>query len=145
MNDFKCKLIYIEDNEDEVHIFQKVLKKLGIQIETEYYYDGKSAFEYLNSISDTGDESVKVLVVLDLNLPLITGNEILKRLSKEKKIKKIPIIVFSGSESPKDRELCLSLGVKDFFTKPWSLNGYEDFIKGPLLREFQQICPSQST
>ena len=140
MKSSDCKLIHIEDNVDDSEVFQIILKQSGINIPIKSFSDGKSAFDFLKDLISS-EEASNFLVILDLNLPLMTGSEILKELNESDKTNQIPIIVFSGSENPEDKKLCLSLGARMFFIKPWNLNGYREFINGPFMNELQKICP----
>lgn len=140
MKSSNCKLVHVEDNQDDAEVFQRVFKKSGLDIGIEHYSDGKSAFDFLDSLA-CSNEKLRLLVVLDLNLPLMTGSEILKKLHDSSKTKIIPIVVLSGSENPKDRELCLSLGAREFFVKPWDLDGYKVFMEEYFLDEIQKVCP----
>jgi CheY-like chemotaxis protein len=131
MKNSKCKLVHIEDNEDEVHIFQLLMKGEGLELAMVRYPDGRSGFEFLSALRNS-EHPGNILVILDLNLPDMSGMDILKGLQQDQLIKSIPIIVFSGSENPQDRKQCLEFGVRGFHVKPWDVQGYIEFINGPV-------------
>lgn len=134
-------LIHIEDNRDDADVFQTVLRRSGIDVNIEYFRDGKTGYEFLQNLT-ISDDAPKMLVILDLNLPRMTGAEILLKLRESSKLEKIPIFVLSGSENPDDEKLCLALGARRFFIKPWDLNGYKEFIQGDLINELKKLCPN---
>ena len=76
-----------------------------------------------------------MLVILDLNLPKMTGKAILERLGKLSEDAFLRIIVFSGSENPSDKQECLAHGAKAFYVKPWDIQGYRQFVQGSLRNE----------
>ncbi len=58
------------------------------------------------------------LIFLDLNMPKVDGKTALKKIKETPDLKNIPVVIWTTSSSPEDRELCLQLGVIKFITKP---------------------------
>jgi len=78
--------------------------------------------------AETGSDALKLidtntydLVILDIMMPELSGIEVAKKILSNKKLKKKPIIVFlTADKDESDKEECLSLGIADFITKPFS-------------------------
>lgn len=137
-----CRMILIEDSEDDALLLQTYMKKEDITPEVLHFMDGESAYTFLNDLLMDEQASASNLVVLDLNLPKMTGGEILERLDLTNKQSSLHVIVFSGSDSSQDKTHCFNYGAKAFFTKPWDVEEYRQFIKGDFLKELRQACPN---
>ena len=87
--------------------------------------DGERAIEFINQI-DAGAEACPALVILDLNMPKIDGREVLQRIRRSSTCGSIPVIVFSSSDSDRDRQVSVSLGATMYLKKPSNL---EDFLQ----------------
>jgi CheY-like chemotaxis protein len=76
--------------------------------------------------------------LLDWNLPGIRGEQILEHLKNDKRLRAIPVVIFTSSSSPADRLRATQLGAARFITKPLDIDdffnviaGLEDFVKAP--------------
>lgn len=142
MFDRKCRVVLIEDCDDDAVLLETLLRKEKLNIEMLRFSDGVQAFEFLRSVSsvtsDIKDQHAANLVLLDLNLPRMTGKEILKRLSDLAMTSLARFVVLSGSEDPIDKHECLTNGAQAFYVKPWDLDGYKKFVKEKLIDEIRQ-------
>lgn len=129
----KNQLIYIEDNSDEVDFLHTELEKSGIEVDFVHFSDGESGLNYIKTIIDK-DHLNKCVIILDLNLPKMSGKEILASLQNYKKNHQLPILIFTGSENPQDEESCMLLGAQGFFVKPWDVSTYIEFIQGLFMK-----------
>jgi DNA-binding response OmpR family regulator len=66
------------------------------------------------------------LVILDLNLPKVSGFEVLERIRKQALHQDLDVIILSSSDASSDRERAQKLGVREYFHKPGSLPGYQE-------------------
>src|SRR6185312_9848568 len=80
--------------------------------------------KYFFEDDQTGRRYDRVVIVLDLNMPGIDGFEILRHLKASEHTRRIPVIVLTTTDTPKDIDRCYALGCNVFMTKPV---GYEDF------------------
>ena len=67
-------------------------------------------------------------VLLDLNVPIINGFEILERVKNDKKLKRIPVIILSGSSNDDDIERCYQAGANCYLCKPGGLTEFFDMV-----------------
>jgi DNA-binding response OmpR family regulator len=88
--------------------------------------DGEAALKYLDQIDSDPTMSCPRVLVLDLNLPRQSGADILRRARASKRLKNVPVVIFTSSDAPKDRETVARLGADRYFLKP---TYYEDFLK----------------
>lgn len=108
----ECKMtsiLYVEDNEDNIYMLSKRLKKKGFEI----------------TIAKDGEEGLKAardlkpdLILMDLSLPLLDGWEATRILKSEPKTKLIPIIALSAHAMQEHKDKALEAGCDDYDTKP---------------------------
>lgn len=120
-------IILIEDSDTDAYLFKHYLNKLYPTLNLEVINNGEDGLNKLMELLD--DSESKHVVFLDLNLPMMTGIEILTELKKKRDSNSLKIIILSGSRNPKDIELCLSLGADEFHLKPYGIDEYINLLK----------------
>lgn len=109
------KILLIDDDVFFQKFYLEKLSERGFEVTSAL--DGQEGLEQMRTLSPN-------VVLLDLIMPVKDGFEVLQEVSKDEKLKKIPIIVFSTLGQPSDRQKAQSLGAKEFINK-----GYYDFEK----------------
>jgi CheY-like chemotaxis protein len=118
----KHPIVLIDDDEDDRYIFQEGFVQAGCKKKF-LQFDSASAFNnYLDSVSS---EEYPSLVLLDLNMPVIDGREVLKHMKGNDRWNHIPVIVFTTSRLDKDRKMAYDLGANCFISKP---SGYQEVL-----------------
>lgn len=108
------KILFVEDDADDREMILYAVNEINPLVHTVFAENGLQAVEYLEQAKNT---SLPCLVVLDLNLPLLDGKETYRKIKHELKLESLPVIVFSSSQNPNDKNLFASWGV-EFITKP---------------------------
>lgn len=94
--------------------------------------DGEKAIQFIAEVN-AGRMVHPALVVLDLNLPRIDGRDVLQRIRADEAWREVPVIVFSSSDSVRDRQVTVSLGATMYVRKPSNL---DEFLSvGKLLKD----------
>jgi CheY-like chemotaxis protein len=106
-------LLLIDDDEDDHHIFMMAATEVSSEISCKGLYDAREA---LNKIS-SGEINPDV-IFLDLNMPLMNGEQFLSEIKKHAGLKEIPIIIFSTSSNQNTINSVKNLGAEAFITKP---------------------------
>lgn len=106
--------------------------------------DGCAAMRALGMDGITA-RGVPDLVLCDLQLPNVNGDEVLRRARLDPRLERIPFIVFSSSDLPDDCDRCLRLGASDFVTKPVAYENYIACVKTLALRWLGDWRPSTPT
>ena len=106
------KLLYVEDNEDNVYMLSSRLKRHGFQIVVAA--DGEQGLAMAQS--ERPD-----LILMDLSLPAIDGWEVTRRLKAAPQTRSIPVIALSAHAMAGDRERALAAGCDEYDTKPVNL------------------------
>lgn len=112
-------VLYVEDEEYDVLFMRRAFAKAGIVQELHVVDDGQKAIDYLQHLR-SNPESVPSLVLLDLNLPLISGFDVLRWIREQQTFKTMPSVIFSSSARPEDRARATLLGADDYIQKPAS-------------------------
>ena len=86
--------------------------------------DGEQALEYIQRQGQFRDATIPDLVVLDLNLPKSDGGDVLKCLRETPAYARVPVVVLTSSDSPRDRKTAEKLGANCFITKPSDLDAF---------------------
>ena len=103
------KILYVEDNEDNVYVLKNRLTRLGHDVLIAP--DGAKGIEM--AVAEKPD-----LIIMDLSLPVLDGWEATRRLKASDETRGIPVIALSAHAMSGDREKALEAGCNDFDTKP---------------------------
>src|SRR5579862_7023602 len=124
-------ILLIEDAEPDVFLVREALRQSGLSFELKVLDDGEKAIDYIDEL-DQNDGNCPTLVLLDLNLPKRTGDQILEHIRNSTRCKEIPVVIVTSSDSPKDKSQTTLLGATEYFRKPSRLD--EFMMLGPLVR-----------
>lgn len=124
MNKFKYDILLVEDNQDDILLTQLGLKEAGLNANLTILNNGKTAVQYLQCILKDGKE-LPDLILLDINLPVMNGFEALKEIKSIKKMKDIPMVIFTSSDSQSDMRYGYENGADLYIRKPNNLNGFK--------------------
>jgi CheY-like chemotaxis protein len=117
-----CDILIIDDDTDDVEILSEAFLQCGVR-EVHYVHTAMQAFTYLETV--LAQEHLPKLIVTDMHLPGITGQEFLTDLKKMEAYKQIPVIVLTSTKSIFDLQKAHELGVQDYFEKPSSYQEYK--------------------
>ena len=120
-------LLLIDDDSDDQEIFLEVLKRLTQPVKCTVYDGAREALQSLISKEIRPD-----VIFLDLNMPIMSGQQFLVEIKKMEGLKDIPIIIFSTSSHSLTIQLTKELGAHDFITKPNNFNDLTTILK-PLI------------
>lgn len=132
MRDSKSTVLLVEDDSADQEIILRVVQESGFAANVDIVASGNEAIEYLfKKVGQNRSvgEGFPDLIFLDLNLPGMSGFEILQRLKDEPEVKDIPVIVLSTSNAEEDINKSYSLGASSYVTKPASLQGFVEAMR----------------
>jgi len=117
-------IFYVEDNEDFVDVVERAIGQIDETTILRTIDDGALALNTLEKLAE--DKTKPKLILIDLNLPGLSGLDLLRRIKETKALKYVPIIMFSTSDNPKDVLSSLEFGANAYVTKPL---GYANLVK----------------
>lgn len=113
-------ILYVDDDEDDREFLKDAIKKTDPEVEVALANNGLEALDYLSARNDSKAQ-LPCLIVLDINMPFLNGKETFEKIKEDQRLQQVPVIVFSSSEKPADKQMFNALGV-EFFTKPTSIS-----------------------
>ena len=119
----RFRILYIEDNPADVRLLREALADCGFCGEIDVAPDAANAFARIARYR-TENEDLPDLVLLDLNLPVVSGHKILNVLKGSREWRKVRIMVYTSSSEDFDRTICDQLGADQYLVKP---NHWRDF------------------
>jgi CheY-like chemotaxis protein len=103
-----------DDDRDDAELFNEALSTVSPPIKFHHVEDGQEVFQFLlNSKIEKPD-----VIFLDLNMPAMSGWQCLAKLKNDAALKSIPVIMYSTSSNPREKEIAIELGATGFVTKP---------------------------
>ena len=111
------KILLVDDDSDDQLFFLDAINELESTLKCDVANNGLEALDYLEKIPPPPS-----LIFLDLNMPLMNGYECLAQLKKINQYKEIPVIIFTTSNNPSDKERTIEMGATMFLTKPPDFN-----------------------
>ena len=121
------RIIIVEDNPADVLLFTEALAFHGIHADVTHFPDGLAAVAALQSEQESWNPPPH-MVFLDLNMPGITGFEVLKTIRDSPSRANTRVIVFTSSHAPADKEKATALGADRFVRKPTDLRAFFDVV-----------------
>ena len=107
-------ILLVEDNAQDEKLTLRALGKVNLVNRVHVVRDGQQALDYL---FDPGQE-LPAAVMLDLNLPKVSGLEVLTRLRAEQRTRLVPVVILTSSDEDRDRYGSYQLGANSFVQKP---------------------------
>jgi CheY-like chemotaxis protein len=128
----RLNLLLAEDNLPDAILVREAIRSEALPIEVHIVADGEQAINFIAHAEEDPAAVCPHIVLLDLNLPKRDGFEVLRRLRSSELCKTVPVLIFTSSDSPRDRNQATELGAA-YFRKPPS---YEEFLKlGTVLKQ----------
>ncbi|MCM8735480.1 response regulator [Azospirillum sp. A1-3] len=117
-------ILLVENNAKDRDLFLEAYRETGLVHDLVVARDGEEALKLLLPSPDASAALLRpAVVVLDLNLPTLSGYGVLRRLKSYPATRPIPVVVFTSSQDPRHRALCYRLGANAYVAKPVRFSG----------------------
>jgi two-component system, chemotaxis family, response regulator Rcp1 len=123
------RILVIEDNRSDVFLLERALKKQALRFKLIHLLDGRDALAFIRRDGTFVDAAIPDLILLDLNLPRHSGEDILREIRNAEHLAGVPVCVWSSSRSRRDEALLKELAVARFVTKPSGLDQFMEIGK----------------
>jgi two-component system, chemotaxis family, response regulator Rcp1 len=123
------EVLLIEDDPGDVELTQEALAKSKLQLHLSVANDGEEAIAFLRQEGEYEKAPQPDLILLDLNLPGMNGQEILYELKNDQYLKRIPVLVFTTSDLDEDVLRSYNLGASCYVTKPIGLKEFAKIVQ----------------
>lgn len=114
-------VLYVEDDENDVFLLQYGFRKAQVSQPLKVVADGREAVDYLSGAGcyvQRDQHPLPCLLLLDLNLPLLSGMEVLQWVRGQEVFRDLPVVVLTSSAHPRDQERARELGAAEYLLKP---------------------------
>src|ERR1700741_997847 len=124
-------IIMIEDDEGHARLIERNIRRSGVNNEIVPFRNGTDAVRYLFGKDGSGveREGQALLILLDLNLPDMTGIEILRQIKANKHLKSAPVVVLTTTDDSQEIKRCYELGCNVYITKPVNYESFANAIR----------------
>lgn len=126
MPDHKPTVLIVEDDDVDVELVTRGLKKRGLNFDVHTTTDGSRAVEFLRS-ELPADRRGRLIVLLDLNMPRMNGHEFLATIREDPMLRKTIVFVLTTSSLERDRSLAYEKNVAGYFVKS-NVDGLLDLL-----------------
>ena len=139
-------IVMIEDDEGHARLIEKNIRRAGISNTIHHYADGTSALDFLFNAPEGPAQNGPAMVLLDLNLPDMSGVDILARIKSDALLKRTPVVVLTTTDDKVEIQRCYDLGCNVYITKPVNYENFAAAIRqlGLVLSVIQIPDPSES-
>lgn len=129
----QLRVLLVEDEIPHQRLFSRSLSRSHMDGEVVCVDDGQLALDYLNAYADSGDNT-PLIVILDLNIPIRDGIEVLGEIRKHPRLYNLPVIIMSTSDETIEINACRQLGVLAYLVKPVEFERIETLVESVVTR-----------
>ncbi len=124
-------IVMIEDDEGHARLIEKNIRRAGVNNEIAHFESGTGGLGFLLGPDGTGEINAgrHLLVLLDLNLPDMTGVDILARIKGNTHLKRTPVVVLTTTDDAREIQRCYDLGANVYITKPVNYESFANAIR----------------
>lgn len=120
-------ILLVEDNPYDVELTLRALGRHHLANRVQVLVDGAKALDYFFGDGAAEKTNLKV-ILLDLNLPKVSGLEVLQKLKSEARTRSIPVVVMTSSSEDRDLQECYKLGVNSYVVKPVEFDAFSKVV-----------------
>ena len=124
-------IIMIEDDEGHARLIERNIRRSGVNNEIIPFTNGTDAMNYLFGTDGNGQarKGQALLILLDLNLPDMTGIDILRQIKESKALKSAPVVVLTTTDDSHEIKRCYEMGCNVYITKPVNYESFANAIR----------------
>lgn len=124
-------LVMIEDDEGHARLIERHIRRAGVNNDIVPFVNGLEALDFLlgERAGHDDEDNAGYLILLDLNLPDISGVEVLRRIKSDERTRRIPVIVLTTTDDKVEIERCYALGCNVYITKPVNYDSFANAIR----------------
>jgi len=124
----EAHILLVEDNEGDIFLTTEALAEVGVPLTVSVVRNGREALDYVFRREPYAEARLPDLILLDINLPLKSGHEVLQMLKEEETTCHIPVIVLTTSAARNDVIQAYKLHANGYITKPMDMPAFTEVI-----------------
>ncbi|HEX2593450.1 MAG TPA: response regulator [Rhizomicrobium sp.] len=124
-------IVMVEDDEGHATLIERNIRRAGVNNQIIPFTNGTAALDYLLGADGAGTAHAgsSLLVLLDLNLPDMSGVDILAKIKENAHLKRSPVVVLTTTDDQREIQRCYDLGANVYITKPVDYEGFANAIR----------------
>ncbi|MGZ5559523.1 MAG: response regulator [Methylobacter sp.] len=124
-------IIIVEDDPGHSKLIEKNLRRGGLDNPIKSFENGQQALDYLKGQGDFEGHPMNqcALLLLDINMPIMNGVELLRILKQDTKLHEIPVIMLTSTDDQREIDECYSLGCNLYVPKPVEFNRFTETVR----------------
>lgn len=122
-------IVMIEDDEGHARLIEKNIRRAGISNDIRHFADGTTALDHLFNAAEGPRRNGPALVLLDLNLPDMSGTSILEKIKQDDHLHRTPVVVLTTTDDKVEIDRCYDLGCNVYITKPVNYESFSEAIR----------------
>jgi len=124
-------ILLVEDDAGHALLIEKNLRRAGIANNIKKLDNGQKAVDFLLKKGDySGDDHpAPMLILLDLNMPVLDGYQVLKVIKNDENTRAIPVVILTTTDNPHEISRCYELGCNVYITKPVEYEAFAEAIR----------------
>ena len=125
-------ILFLEDDENDILLVRRVIKKLDLNANFRFCQDGTEGLKYLKGegkYADREEFPLPSLIILDIKLPKVSGLEVVRWIKKQEDHKNTPVIMLSSSGQPGDILKAYEFGANSFLVKPVEFSQFIEMLE----------------
>ena len=126
-NSNPVKIVMVEDDHGHARLIEKNIRRANILNEIVHFDHGQPALDYL--FSEESRANGPMLILLDLNLPDMSGTDILAEVKRDDRLKRAPVVVLTTTDDKTEIQRCYDLGCNVYITKPVDYESFAGAIR----------------
>jgi CheY-like chemotaxis protein len=129
MNPRPVEILLVENSEDYVYLAQRAFGKAKLSANLYHVNDGKKCLRFLRHQFPYAIAPAPDTVLLDLDIPVMDGRQVLEEIVKDESLKHFPVVVLTSGDEPADILRMYQLRCNSFLRKPVEYEKYVDMIR----------------
>ena len=124
-------ILIVDDDEGHALLVKENLVEAGLNNETIHFPDGQAAIDFLfrRKSAPIRPQNEIYLVLLDIRMPKVDGVEVLRQLKGDPELRKLPVIMLTTTEDPREVERCHQIGCNVYIQKPVDYDKFAEAIR----------------
>jgi CheY-like chemotaxis protein len=118
-------ILLVEDDQVDIMTILRALKEIHVCNPVVSMENGEAALDWLSC----ADEEMPCIILLDLNMPIMSGIEFLRLVKQDERLRRIPVVVLTTSDEQEDKVRSFDLGVAGYMAKPVDYRRFVDIVR----------------
>ena len=125
-----AEILLVEDNRDDVVLTRQGFERAKLKVNLHHVENGEECMAFLRKEGEYADAATPDLILLDLNMPVMDGREVLAELVKDDNLKQFPVVILTTSSDERDVLSMYKLRCSSYATKPVDFDQFLHVVQG---------------